>query len=76
MFAWWNNYTCDYFEMYRNTESLYSVTGTNSVVGQLYFKDKQAYRKTDQICDYRGSGVVGREDWMKVVKRYTLWVIR
>ena len=34
-------YCGDHFEMYRNIESLCCVTGTNSVVGQLYFKNKQ-----------------------------------
>ena len=30
-----------HFEMYRNIESLCCVSGTNSVVGQLYFTKKQ-----------------------------------
>ena len=41
--------------MYENSESLCCITGT-SVVGQLHFKNKQTYRKRDQICVTRGMG--------------------
>ena len=58
------NYTyCGHqFEMYRNIESLCYVTGTNSVVGQFYFKNKLTHRKTDQICGCQmevGGGGIG-----------------
>ena len=33
-------YHSDNFEIYRNIKTLCCVTGTNSVVGQLYFKNK------------------------------------
>ena len=49
----------DHFEMYRNTESLCCVSGTNkhSVEGQSYFKNKQTHRKRDRICGYQSLGV-------------------
>ena len=34
---------------------------TTSVVGQLYFKNKQKHRKRDQICAYQKQGV-GEEE--------------
>ena len=47
-----NNYVI--FERYRNIESSRCALGNNSVVGQLYFKDK--LRKRDQICGYQKQG--------------------
>ena len=35
----------DHFEMYRNTESLCCVTGTYSVLGRSYFKNKLIGKK-------------------------------
>ena len=46
-------YRSEHFEMYRNIKSLCCVTGTNRVVGQFYFKNKQTHRKRDQICGYQ-----------------------
>ena len=46
-------YHSDNFEIYRNIKTLCCVTGTNSVVGQLYFKNKQTHRKRDHICGYQ-----------------------
>ena len=68
-------------EMYRNSESLCCVTGTkNSVVAQLYFKNKKKH--TNKLMDKeirfvvtRGRGW-GRGNWMKAVKMYKLPVIR
>ena len=34
-------YHGDHFEIYRNIKSLWCVPGTNSVVGQLHFENKQ-----------------------------------
>ena len=50
MTTYCNKTYADHFEMYRNIESLCCVTETNSVVGQLYFKNEQTRRKRDQIC--------------------------
>ena len=35
------SYCGDHFENYRNIKSLCCVTGTNTAVGPLYFKNKQ-----------------------------------
>ena len=65
-------YHGDHFVMYRNVKSLCRAPGINSVVGQLYLKNKQTHRKRDQICGYqRWDG-----KWLMVVKRYKLPVIR
>ena len=49
--------------MQRNIKSLCCITGTNSVVGQLYLKNKKTRRKRDQISGYQiqGWGEEGRE---------------
>ena len=47
--------------MYRNTESLCHVTGTNSVVGQLYVKNKQTNKLIEEEIRFvvaRGGGWV------------------
>lgn len=49
-------YSGDHFEMFRNIESLCHVTGTNSVVGHLYFKNKIIGEK-NQICGYHSQRV-------------------
>ena len=49
-------YPGDHFEMYINIESLCYVTGTNSVVGHLYFKNKIIGEK-NQLCGYHSQGV-------------------
>ena len=62
--------------MYRNTEALYSV------VGQLYFKNKHTDKDTNKLIEKEIRFVVTRSggwieaNWMKVVKRYKLPVIR
>ena len=45
----------DHFEMYRNIKSLHCVTGTNSVEGQLHFKNKAKSR--EKIRDYQKQGM-------------------
>ena len=54
-------------------KSLHFVIGTNSVGGQLYFKNKKAYKLTEKTIKSVGTRVwrwVGRNTWMKAVKRY------
>ena len=65
------------YSLYRNIKSLCCVTGTNSVVGQLYFKNKQTNElvEKDRFMVTRGRDE-GRENLLKVVKRQKLPVIR
>ena len=42
----------DHFEIHRNVKSLHSVTGTNSVICQLHFKNKLG--KRNQFVITRG----------------------
>ena len=56
-------YPGDPFEMYRNSKSLCSVTGSNSVIGE---PTNQTHKKLDQICGYQrqghgGGGLVRRQ---------------
>lgn len=62
--------------MCRNTESLRCVTGNNSVVSQIYFKNQQMDRKRDQLYGYQGQGGWERGTWRKVVTGYKLAVIK
>lgn len=65
------------FEMNRNIASLHCATGTDIVVGQLYHKNKQTFRKRDQICSYQGQEDSGRRNRMKESKgTYTLPITR
>ena len=49
----------------------------HSVVGLLYTsKSKQTHRKRDQICGYRRWGGGEKGNWMKVVKRYKIPVVK
>ena len=61
--------------MYGNIKSLCCVPGTNSVIGQLYFKNRQTLveKETRFMVARDGEWVGG---WMEVVKRYKLPVIR
>ena len=71
-------YHGDHFVMYRKTESLCYAPGPNSAVGQLYF-DKQINKLIERKklnCGYQGWEVGGGGDWVKVVKRYKLPIIR
>ena len=52
-------YCGDHFEMYGNIASLSCVTGTNSVVGRLFFKNIQTHRKRDQTFGLLEGGVGG-----------------
>ena len=45
--------------MYGNIASLSCVTGTNSVVGRLFFKNIQTHRKIDQTFGLLEEGVGG-----------------
>ena len=52
------------FEMYRNIEPLCCVTRTNSVIGQLYFKNKQVNKVTEKKIRFvvtSGRGLGERE---------------
>ena len=53
-------YPGDYFEMYKNTKSLCCVTGTNSVVGQFYFKTNHRKRSDLWLSEAEGS----EEGWI------------
>ena len=67
----------DYFEMYRNTESLCCVTGTNIVV-QVYYTSKtnKPIEKEIRFAVTRAVDKWARGNWMEVGKRYKLTVIR
>ena len=46
--VWWHiviRHCGDQFEMYRNIKSLCCVTGTNSVLGQLYLETNKLIKK-------------------------------
>ena len=65
--------------MYRNTKSLCCILGTNSVVDQLCFKNKQTQRRrSDLWLSERGGDCAAGEGVrkLKVVKRYKLPVTR
>ena len=65
--------------MYRNTKSLCCILGTNSVVDQLCFKNKQTQRRrSDLWLSERGWDCAAGEGVrkLKVVKRYKLPVIK
>ena len=53
-------YSGDHFEMFRNIESLCHVTGTNSVVGQFYFKTNHRKRSDLWLSEAEGS----EEGWI------------
>ena len=62
--------------MYRNTAPLCCVPGTNSVVRQLYFnKQTNSSKKRPDLWLSEAEGG-GRKNWMKVVKKYKLSVVR
>ena len=48
-------YHGDHFKMYRNTESLCCVQGTNIACRSIILQ-KQTHGKRDQICSTRGKG--------------------
>ena len=57
-------YHGDHFEIYRDKEPLCCITGTNRVVGQLYFKNKQTklIEKEIGIVIIRGGGGGGLDE--------------
>ena len=59
--------------MYRNSDSLYCVTGTNSVVGQLHLKNKQTNNSQKKRSDL---WLPEEGKWMKAVRRYKLPVLK
>ena len=50
-------YNGDHFEMYRNTESLCCITGTNIVLQVNYIDTSIKLIEKDQICGQQGKGV-------------------
>lgn len=58
MVRYYNQIYCGYyFEMCRNTESLFCVTGTNTVLQDKYtLKTKNKFIERYQICDYQKQG--------------------
>ena len=46
----------DHLEMYGSTKSLFCVKGNNSIVGQLYFKNKFIEKRSDLWLPEVGNG--------------------
>ena len=71
-------YHGDYFVMYRNIKSLCCTPVNNIVLQVNYTSNKQTnefIEKEIRFVVTRGKGG-GRGNWMKIVKRYKLPVIR
>ena len=70
----------NHLKMYRNSESLFCVPGINTVLEAILLQNqtnKHAHSKRDQSCGYQKWGWgVRAGNWMKVVERYKLPVIR
>lgn len=60
--------------MYRNMESLYYITVTNSVAGQSYFRNKFIENLEIRFVVTRAGGIEGRGSWMKAVTQQDLSV--
>ena len=70
-------YYGDHFEKYRNTKSLCHVTGTN-IMWYISYTSKQTNKFIEKEIRFvvtRGRRR-GKGNWMKVVKRYKLLIIR
>ena len=46
----------DHLEMYRSTKPIFCVKGNNSIVGQLYFKNKFIEKRSDLWSPEVGNG--------------------
>ena len=66
-------YHGDHFEMYRNTEALCCIKGTNIVLQVNDTLKTNKHKKRNEICGYQRWG---EGDWIKAVKRYKLAIIK
>ena len=60
-------------------QELHCIPGTNSVIGQLYYKNKQTNKNSQKKRSgwwLPEVGIKARGHWMRAVKRHKLPVIR